>query len=161
MVSIIILLSMKNIPAHSQKLWKIKSPAPALSCILARKLRISPVIAQILINRGIYTIEQGRCFLGNELAAVHNPLFFPDMNKAVARILKALHCGERILVYGDYDTDGLTATALLVKIFRRLGCDAASFVPNRLVEGYGLHLEILKKEKALGTSLVITVDCGI
>ena len=142
-------------------MWKIKSPVPALSRILARKLGISPVIAQILINRGIYTIEQGRCFLGSGLDALHNPLHFPDMGKAVARILKAIQVGERILVYGDYDADGLTATALLVKIFRRLGCAAASFVPNRMVEGYGLHLDVLKREKALGTSLVITVDCGI
>ncbi|MDD2554707.1 MAG: single-stranded-DNA-specific exonuclease RecJ, partial [Desulfotomaculaceae bacterium] len=142
-------------------MWKLKSPAPALSGILARKLGISPVIAQILINRGICTIEQGRCFLGSELAAVHNPLLFPDMSKVVARILKAIHSGERILVYGDYDTDGLTATALLVKIFQRIGLNAASFVPNRLAEGYGLHLDLLEKELAQGTSLVITVDCGI
>lgn len=152
---------MKSIPIHSQKLWKIRPPNPTLSCVLARKLGISPIVAQMLINRGIHTIEQGRRFLGSGLDGLHSPLLFADMNKAVARILKALQGGERILVYGDYDADGLTATALLVRVFRRLGCEAASFVPNRLVEGYGLDPDLLREEKARGTSLVITVDCGI
>ncbi len=118
-------------------------------------------MAQMLINRGIHTIEQGRRFLGSGLDGLHSPLLFADMNKAVARILKALQGGERVLVYGDYDTDGLTATALLVRVFRRMGYEAASFIPNRLVEGYGLDLDLLGEEKARGTSLVITVDCGI
>ncbi len=142
-------------------MWKIKSPVPILSRILAHKLRISPVVAQILINRGIHTIEQGRCFLCSELDSLHNPLLFPDMDRAVTRILKAIQGGERILIYGDYDADGLTATALLARIFQRLGYDVASFLPNRMVEGYGLHLEALKRELARGVSLVITVDCGI
>lgn len=142
-------------------MWKIKSPAPALSTIFARKLGISPIIAQILINRGIHTIEQGRKFLVSELHQLHSPLLFKDMDKAVTRILSALRAKERILVYGDYDTDGLTAAALLVQVFRRLGADVDCFIPNRMVEGYGLHHDVLKKALAQGTGLVITVDCGI
>ncbi|MFX4263180.1 single-stranded-DNA-specific exonuclease RecJ [Pelotomaculum propionicicum] len=142
-------------------MWKVKPPAPALSRIFARKLGVSPIIAQILINRGIHTIEQGRGFLGGELDQMHKPLLFKDMGKAVARILKAVRTGERILVYGDYDADGVTAAALLSKVLQRLGADAASYVPNRLVEGYGLDLAVLQKELDKGTSLVITVDCGI
>jgi single-stranded-DNA-specific exonuclease len=159
--SIIILISMKTFPENSQKLWQVKSPAPALSNILARKLGITPITAQLLINRGIHTIEQGRVFLGSELARLHDPMLFKDMGRAVARILKAVEAKEKILIYGDYDTDGITATALLARIFRRLGADAGCYVPNRLAEGYGLHTEVLEKAHTEGTSLVITVDCGI
>jgi single-stranded-DNA-specific exonuclease len=160
-VSIIILVSMKTFTENSQKLWMVKSPAPALSRILARKLGITPITAQILINRGIHTVEQGRGFLGSELARLHEPLLFKDMGKAVERILKAVEAGEKILVYGDYDADGITATALLVRVFRRLGAAVDCFVPNRLTDGYGLHIEVLQKACEEGTSLVITVDCGI
>ncbi len=142
-------------------MWKVRPPTPVLSSIIARKLGISSIIAQILINRGIHTIEQGRCFLGGELDRLHRPLLFKDMGRAVERILKAARTGERILVYGDYDTDGITAAALLSKVLQRLGADAACFIPNRLVEGYGLDLAVLQKELGKGTSLVITVDCGI
>lgn len=142
-------------------MWKVRSPAPVLSRIFARKLGISPIVAQILINRGIHTIEQGRDFLGSELDQLHPPLMFKDMGRAVTRILKAVQAGERILIYGDYDTDGITAAALLVKVLRSLGAVVDCFVPNRMVEGYGLHLDVLKKAHAQGTTLVITVDCGI
>ncbi len=160
-VSIIILISMKTFPENSQKLWQVKSPAPALSSIFARKLGITPITAQLLINRGIHTIEQGRVFLSSELARLHDPLLFKDMDRAVDRILKAVEAKEKILIYGDYDTDGITATALLARIFRRLGADVGCYVPNRLAEGYGLHTEVLKKAHTAGISLVITVDCGI
>lgn len=142
-------------------MWKVKTPAPALSRIFARKLGISQVLAQLLINRGIHTIEQGRLFLSSELESLHHPLLFSDMKKAVTRILKAIKAGEKILVYGDYDADGLTATALLANVFRHLGREVDCYVPNRLIEGYGLHLEVLQKARENGTDLVITVDCGI
>lgn len=139
----------------------MKTPVPALSRILARQLGVSQVVAQLLINRGIHTTEQGRLFLSSELTSLHRPSLFKDMNKAVNRINKAVEAGEKILVYGDYDADGLTATALLVKVFRELGRDVDFYVPNRLIEGYGLHLAVLQKARDHGTSLVITVDCGI
>lgn len=160
-LSIIILISMKILTEISQKLWRVKPPTPALSRIFAHKLGISPVIAQIMINRGIYTVEQGRDFLGSELEQLHHPLLFKDMGIAVARILEAVRAREKILIYGDYDADGISATALLAKVFRRVGTKVDCFIPNRLTEGYGLHLEVLQKAREKGTSLVITVDCGI
>ncbi|MDD2443842.1 MAG: DHH family phosphoesterase, partial [Desulfotomaculaceae bacterium] len=132
-----------------------------MSRILASKLAISPVTAQLLINRGIYTTEQGRAFLGSELERLHSPLIMEDMKKAVARILKAVRAGENILIYGDYDADGITSAALLTYVFRSLGTKAECYLPNRLEEGYGLHLEPLKKARENGIDLVITVDCGI
>jgi single-stranded-DNA-specific exonuclease len=106
---------MKSFPELTQKMWKVRPPTPVLSSIIARKLGISSIIAQILINRGIHTIEQGRCFLGGELDRLHRPLLFKDMGRAVERILKAARTGERILVYGDYDTDGITAAPCCLK----------------------------------------------
>jgi single-stranded-DNA-specific exonuclease len=160
-LSIIILISMRILTEISQKLWKVKPPTPALSAIFARKLGISPVIAQIMINRGIYTVEQGREFLSSELEQLHHPLLFKDMDRAVTRILEAVRANEKILIYGDYDADGITATALLAKVFRRIGTAVDCYIPSRLSEGYGLHLEALQKAREKGTSLVITVDCGI
>ncbi|MCL6634306.1 MAG: single-stranded-DNA-specific exonuclease RecJ [Peptococcaceae bacterium] len=132
-----------------------------MSRIFARKLGISPVTAQLLINRGIYTVEQGRAFLGSELARLYPPQLLKDMEKAVARILRAAENGEKILVYGDYDVDGITATVLLVRVLRRLGAKVHYYIPNRLEEGYGLHLAVLQKAREGGTELVVTVDCGI
>ncbi|NLI13072.1 MAG: single-stranded-DNA-specific exonuclease RecJ [Peptococcaceae bacterium] len=152
---------MKRFPELNQKLWKVKTPFPVLSRILARQLGVSQVVAQLLINRGIHTTEQGRLFLSSDLASLHQPFLFRDMDKAVNRIISAVNAGEKILVYGDYDADGLTATALLVKVFKELGRDVSYYVPNRLVEGYGVHLEVLRKAREAGTSLAITVDCGI
>lgn len=152
---------MKNFAKTYQKIWRVKTPAPALCRILACKLGISTITAQLLINRGIYTVEQGRAFLGSELERLHPPLLLKDMEKAVKRILKAISAGEKILIYGDYDADGITATALLVHVFRRLGAGVDYYIPNRLEEGYGLHLEVLRKAKEKGTDLVVTVDCGI
>ncbi len=152
---------MKRFPVLNQKLWKVKTPFPVLSSILARQLDVSQIVAQLLINRGIHTTEQGRLFLSSDLASLHQPFLFKDMDKAVKRIISAAKAGEKILVYGDYDADGLTATALLVKVFKNLGLDVSYYVPNRLADGYGVHLEVLQNARAAGTSLVITVDCGI
>lgn len=159
--SIIILISMKSFAKPHQKIWRVKTPAPVLCQIFARKLDISPVTAQLLINRGIYTVEQGRAFIGSELSRLHRPELLRDMDTAVARILQAVEAGEKILIYGDYDADGITATALLIKVFRRLGADADYYIPGRLEEGYGVHLEPLQKALQKGTGLVVTVDCGI
>ncbi len=122
---------------------------------------ISPITAQLLINRGIYTVEQGRVFLGSELKRLHSPLLLKDIKKAAARILKAVEVGEKVLVYGDYDADGITATVLLVRVLRRIGAVVDYYIPSRLKEGYGIHLEVLRKAREKGTGLMVTVDCGI
>lgn len=152
---------MKKIPKFNNKIWRVKPPVPALSGIFARKLGISPVTAQLLINRGIYTVEHGRAFLGSELERLYNPKLLKDMDKAVKRILKAAASGEKILVYGDYDVDGITAAVIMIRVLRRIGSNVEYYVPDRLKEGYGLHLEVLQKEWEKGTRLIVTVDCGI
>lgn len=152
---------MKNFPEINQKTWKVKTPYPVLSKILARQLGIKPITAQLLINRGIYTVEQGHSFLDCELGKLPHPLQLKDMDKAVSRVLKAVELREKILVYGDYDADGITSTTLMTHLLRRLGADVDYYIPNRLVEGYGLHLHLLQQFRHEGRKLVLTVDCGI
>lgn len=147
--------------SNYQKIWRVKSQAPGLSFILARKLKISRIVAQLLINRRIYTVDQARAFFANDLERLFDPMLLSDMDKAVERIVKAVDTGEKILVYGDYDADGITATVLLVKVLRNIGAIVDFYIPSRLEEGYGLHLEGLKKARKNGTTLIITVDCGI
>ncbi|TEB13084.1 Single-stranded-DNA-specific exonuclease RecJ [Pelotomaculum sp. FP] len=152
---------MNNITRNNQKIWRVKASAPALSQILSRKLGISPLMAQLLVNRGIYTVEHARDYLGCELESLHRPGLMRDMPKAVARILKAIRFRDKIMVYGDYDVDGVTATALLIRAFQHLGVDVKYHIPNRLTEGYGLRLDVLKQAASEGINLVITLDCGI
>lgn len=154
---------MKNIPKQQPqpKIWQVKASAPELSLIFAHKLGIKPITAQLLINRGIYTVEQGRAFLGSELERLHSPHMLKDMKKAVDRVLKAAGSGEQILLYGDYDVDGITSTALLTRVLQRIGANVRYYLPHRLTEGYGLHLDVLQKAREKGVSLVVTLDCGI
>ena len=153
---------MRNVAKpHHQKIWRVRNPIPPLCRILSQKLNISEILAQLLVNRRIYTVEQARAFLGSDLERLHDPLLLPDMGKAVKRILKTVYTGEKILIYGDYDADGITATVLLLRVLRSIDANVDFYIPNRLKEGYGVHLEGLKKARENGTGLVVTVDCGI
>ncbi|MEG6522268.1 single-stranded-DNA-specific exonuclease RecJ [Desulfotomaculum sp. 1211_IL3151] len=144
-----------------QKKWHVRTPNPALQQILSMELGISKILAQLLINRGIYTVDQAKAFLGSELDQMFSPWLMQDMEKAVKRILTAREKGEPILVYGDYDVDGITGTTVLVLALRRLGCQVEYFIPHRLEEGYGLNKEALERAAERGIGLVVTVDCGI
>ena len=143
------------------KTWRVKTPNPALQQILSWEVSVSKVLAQLLINRGIYTVDQARAFLGSELDRMFSPWLMKDMEKAVERVLAAKAKGEQILVYGDYDVDGITGTSVLVLALRQLGCQVDYFIPLRLEEGYGLNKDALERAAEQGVSLVVTVDCGI
>lgn len=143
-----------------KKIWCVKEQHPVLQHILSRELSISRITAQLLINRGIYTTEHARAFLDSDLGGLYDPSLLEDLDRAAKRIETAVIMKEKILVYGDYDADGVTGTALLVQVLRRLGGDVRYYIPDRLEEGYGLHLEALQKAKDEGITLVITVDCG-
>jgi hypothetical protein len=144
----------------AKKNWRIKTQHLVLQHIMARELSISQIMAQLLINRGIYTVEHARAFFSCELDSLHDPGLLKDLERAAARIGVAVKNGEKILVYGDYDADGVTATALLVRAIRRLGGKVNYRVPDRLSEGYGLHLDALRQARENGVTLVVTVDCG-
>lgn len=146
---------------QKRKKWLVKASEPVLQFILSRKLGISPLTAQLLVNRGIYTVEEAREFLDASLLMLHPPGLMRDMARAVEITLNALDRGQKILVYGDYDVDGVTGTALLVDLLRRLGGTVDYYIPHRIHEGYGLHAPVLHRARESGTGLVITVDCGI
>lgn len=147
--------------ATVNKKWIIKETNPVLKDIFARHLHISPLLAQILLNRGLFSLTEAAQFLYGDLSCLPDPFLFQDMDRAVERILLAVKRREKILVYGDYDADGITGTVLLVQALTQLGATVDFYVPHRLHEGYGLHLEPVKRAHAQGFTLVITVDCGI
>lgn len=120
-----------------------------------------PALRQILFNRGVSTRETAHSFLRAELTFDSDPFLMKDMRKTVERICRALETNEQVAIYGDYDVDGVTATALLVQALRGLGGNVREYIPNRFEEGYGLNNEALDTLLAEGVSLVISVDCGI
>lgn len=141
------------------KRWQIAQPiTPEANESLAV---FSPILRQILFNRGHATEAEARAFLNAETDFDADPFQMMGMDLAVGRILLAIEQKEPIAVYGDYDVDGVTATALLVLTLQSLGADARPRIPNRFDEGYGLNTEALDELKAEGVLLVITVDCGI
>src|SRR5262249_29665730 len=111
--------------------------------------------------RGVDAPEQARRFLDAPLAGLHAPDLLPGVGAAAERILHAVAAGRRICVYGDYDVDGVTGSALLLQALRLLGATVDVYVPDRLSEGYGLNAAALRQIAEAGTGLVVTVDCGI
>lgn len=123
---------------------------------------LSQTIKKILAGRGISDPAEVEAFLNPDYASqLHDPFLLSDMAKAVKRIGRAVEKGESIVIYGDYDIDGITASALLLDVFAALGAQAASYIPDRFEEGYGLNLEAMKRLKQGGANLVVTVDCGV
>lgn len=141
--------------------WKISPCPPALSDELCRRLDIPPLVAQLLIKRGITDYQDGERFLSPSLKHLHDPFLMKDMNKGVERVITALEKGEKITIYGDYDVDGISACALLVDFLRTSGNKPSYYIPHRLHEGYGLNAEAVKRVAAEGTRILICVDCGI
>lgn len=143
------------------KKWTIYKRDPELQLYLAKELNISPLIAQLLINREITDLHQAKVFLSAALSDLHSPFLMKDMKEAVQRIGEALKRREKIVIYGDYDVDGITGTAILLNFLGDLKADCEYYIPQREREGYGLNLEALKLLKEKGVNLLITVDCGI
>lgn len=127
----------------------------------SKAIGVSPLLAALLLNRGIGSEEEAESYLGKRLKGIRDPLRLPDMQPAVDRILKAIENGEKIVVYGDYDADGVTSTALLVRFFRSVGAEVEYYIPDRMSEGYGIHILALKKIFKMHAKLLISVDCGI
>ncbi|RKY43233.1 MAG: single-stranded-DNA-specific exonuclease RecJ [Candidatus Makaraimicrobium thalassicum] len=144
-----------------KKKWKVYEANPRLQQVLSSNLGISPVFAQLLLNRGIRTPEQAQKFLFGRLSSCNDPFLMKDMDRGVERIKKAVENNERIMIYGDYDVDGVTSTALLASIFEELGARYETFIPNRIEEGYGLNVRAVARAREDGVKLIITVDCGI
>ena len=143
------------------KRWNIQPQDLHLQKNISDALSIHPIIAQLLINRQITSIEQAKMFLSADMASLYNPFLLTDMDRAVARIELAKKSSEKILIYGDYDVDGVTSSALLRRLLNHLGIQAINYIPHRMEEGYGLNQEVAEFAKSQGIHLLITVDCGI
>lgn len=140
--------------------WKILQPA-SKEHLSKYPADVPPLLAQLLYNRGITDPAEAEKFLAADDRLRHDPALLPDIDKAVARILKATHNGETIAVFGDFDADGVTATAVLVKGIEQIGGKVIPYIPHRVEEGHGLNIPALDKLHAQGASLIVTVDCGI
>ena len=141
--------------------WLVNKTNPEYITYLSKTASVSPVLAQIFINRGIKTPEEINSFLNPHISQLSDPFAIQGMKIAVDRIMAAKTNGEKILVHGDYDVDGLSATAIIIKALKMIGIDSHYFIPNRIKHGYGFNLSSVKKAKQTGTTLIITVDCGI
>ncbi|ASA23701.1 single-stranded-DNA-specific exonuclease RecJ [Paenibacillus donghaensis] len=146
---------------HSKTKWH--SPAADSDTVreLARSLSISPLLSSLLVNRGMETPEAALLFMEGGAEEQHDPFLLQGMAEAVPRIRKALEEQEHILVYGDYDADGVSSTALMIHLLRHLGASFDIYIPHRSNEGYGLHNHALDWALQQGVSLIITVDTGI
>jgi len=140
--------------------WISLKRRPSLSGHLASALGISPITAQVLINRGISDESSARDFIQPSLDHLHDPLDIPSINRATDILQRAVLDGEEITVYGDYDVDGVCATALMLKLFSMLGTPTSWYIPERISEGYGLNADALNTLKERGSGLLLTVDCG-
>src|SRR5687768_12539974 len=129
--------------------------------MLAAALSLPLAVAELLVRRGFDSIDRARGFLDPSFDQLHDPFLMADMDVAVARIERALESGERIVVYGDYDVDGITATTLLVRYLRWRGARVEYYIPHRVEEGYGLSLGGLTALREDGTALILTCDCGV
>ncbi|MDP3789814.1 MAG: single-stranded-DNA-specific exonuclease RecJ [Candidatus Omnitrophota bacterium] len=144
-----------------KKNWQILEENKTLREKIAKECGITAVTAQILINRGITEPSAANNFLNSDINSLYDPHLMKDMEKAVLRIKKAISKGEKVMVYGDYDVDGISAAALLKRVLQDIGCNVISYIPHRVEEGYGLNREAVKIAHNRGISLLITVDCGI
>ncbi|HXI83633.1 MAG TPA: single-stranded-DNA-specific exonuclease RecJ [Verrucomicrobiae bacterium] len=143
------------------KRWVIANPEPALAETLAGQLHLALPITQVLINRGYRTAEAASSYLNPQLRQLGDPFDLPDMAAAVDRILAAITNEERIVIYGDYDVDGVTSSALLQRVVQAAGAMVANFLPQRAEEGYGLSADgIARCLKEHKPQLLIAVDCG-
>lgn len=145
---------------QSRTHWKIRQANDEKVNYLINELNVTPLVAKLLVNRGIETIDKAKSFLFND-GDLYDPFLLEDMHIAVERINQAIRNEEKITVYGDYDADGVTSTYVLLSTLRSLGAHADYYIPNRFTEGYGPNEEAFRFLKDQGTDLIITVDNGI
>lgn len=143
-----------------ETIWRIAQPDPGVVDTLVRALDLPPVIAQLLVNRGVAEPDAARRFLYPSLDDLRDPGCLPDVDRAVDRLAVALEKKERIFIHGDYDADGVTSAAVCLRALTALGADVIGHVPKR-TDGYDLQVAGVEKAKAAGASLILTADCGV
>lgn len=153
-------LSLYAMPVEKKWINRENADAEVVSQ-LSSELGVDPVLAELLVQRGIRTFSQARSFFRPDLGNLHDPFLMKDMDKAVERVRKAVCSGEKILVYGDYDVDGTTAVALVYSFLSRLTSEIDFYIPERYDEGYGVSYKGIDWASENGFGLIITLDCGI
>lgn len=142
--------------------WKFYREKPDLVNDLVNKLGVSTIMAQVIINRGIENVEEAKAYVDPEVVDLPSPLTeFPDLTKSVEILKNAIAQGKKIAICGDYDADGMTSTALLIRALRHLEGEVDYAIPSRMKDGYGINQRIVEEFKADGVDLVLTVDNGI
>ena len=141
--------------------WNVQTADTKKSAALVDQLHITPLVARILVNRGLDEVEAARSFLFVKKQTFHDPFLFKDMDKAVARINEAIEKGEKIRIFGDYDADGVTSTTVMMTTLNKLGAHVDFYIPNRFTEGYGPNEMAFRLAASEGVKLLITVDTGI
>jgi single-stranded-DNA-specific exonuclease len=144
-----------------QKQWRFLPHDSGWTERLIRDSGLPPVVAQLLVSRGVYEPTQVKRFLDAKLAGLHDPANLPGVTDAAACLIAGIKADRKIVVYGDYDADGMTGTALLYNGLRLLRANVSYYVPNRLDEGYGLNCDAIRKLAERGAQIIVTVDCGI
>lgn len=144
-----------------KKLWSLVPSDDAATRRLAAELEVSPIVAQLLLNRGITDAVSAKRFLNPVLSALHPPQSLPGASLAADLIVEKLRAGQRIRIFGDYDADGVTGTAILIRLLEFLGAKVDFQIPHRMDDGYGLNTDAIRKAKEDGIGLLVTVDCGI
>ena len=142
-------------------MWTLRSVDQESAETLSRELNVPPLMGKLLAQRGIKNPDEARKYLDAPLAELHDPFLMKGMEEAVSHLVEQIKQSRPIGVYGDYDVDGISATALLCRFFTQVGVKVPYYIPNRLDEGYGLHRKGLEKLKEAGCDTVVTVDCGI
>src|SRR5437763_15288865 len=144
-----------------ERRWVRRRESVAPARLFADALGDPTVVAGVLAARGVETEDAARALLHPSLEQLHDPYLMLGMRESVARVLRAVETGERILIYGDYDVDGTTGTVVLRRALEVLGATTGYHVPHRFTEGYGIRRDVLERAKSEGYTLVISVDCGI
>ncbi|WP_224982489.1 single-stranded-DNA-specific exonuclease RecJ [Geomonas agri] len=122
---------------------------------------VTPLLARLLVQRGVTAADEAGAYLNPVLSRLHDPMLLAGMPKAVERLVHALKAGERVCVHGDYDVDGVTSCAVLISFFQKIGLDCCHYIPKRLTEGYGLSEQGVAAATRAGATVLVTVDCGI
>ena len=143
------------------KRWVIASPDTERVRALSREIGCTPLTAAVLSARGIDTAQAAADYLSCDVRGLHDPFGMTDMDKAVEVIRGAISRGEKMVVYGDYDVDGITAACLLTDYLRERGLTCELYIPDRIREGYGLNNAAIDALAEKGVTLIVTVDCGV
>ncbi|MBF0456521.1 MAG: single-stranded-DNA-specific exonuclease RecJ [Nitrospirae bacterium] len=144
-----------------EKRWLLKRTNQDFLEYFARELDISPLAAQVLVNRDIRTPEKAKDFLLSTIDSIGDPFGLHGMERAVSEIAGAVARSEKIFISGDYDADGTTAAAIITETLLGMGASVECFIPSRFKHGYGFHIQAVERARELGCSLIVTVDCGI